>query len=551
MINLKLKDMKNIYQIKKYGYVIISGILLGITMLYSCTDNFAEYNTDKTEVMQIGPEQLPSLFSKTQYEGSNWLTTDNYVRMSAAAAIHLCGYMAVPSSYGGHNELRKGWCDAGFEKMYSQGLPPLFSILNMTKDDESYQAEYGLALIWKVFLMHQLTDIWGPIPYTKACSGEKTIPYESQKDVYYLMFEDLKTAVNILKSHQGENAFGAGDLIFEGDVSKWTKLANTMRLRLAMRISNIDPQKAKQEAEAAAAEATMDSNDDDAFMNVVGLNRGNGICRVLPWYALVMSSSMESVLKGYADPRMEKFFSPVKDDPVFSMAGYPEELKANTGGFHGMANGYANESEINFFKSYSNFGTYFENDNHEVPINIMHSAETYFLKAEGAWRGWNMGGTAQSFYEKGIEVSVKQWRGTGISQDSIQNLVNSMNTPVAPNNFGYYDPAMTDIPVKFSADQDKQYEQIITQKWLALFPISFEAWAEYRRTRLPQIYAKKRSANGRIDLSKGMILTRFMFADSEKSAQSEEVEKAVQLLVNGNEDSDNVPLWWDVNPNGN
>ncbi len=273
--------------------MIISCIILGVALQYSCTDDFTEYNTDKTKVMQIGPEQLPALFSKTLYEGNNWLTTDNYVRMSAGAALHLCGYMAVPSSWGGHNELRKGWCDAGFEKMYSQGLPPLFSILNMTKDDESYEAEYGLALIWKVFLMHQLTDIWGPIPYTKAGSGEDKIPYESQKDVYYLMFEDLKAAVEILKSHQNGNAFGDGDLIFNGDVSKWIKLANTLRLRLAMRISNIDPQKAKLEAEAASAEATMDSNDDDAAMDVVGLNRGNGISRVIPWQACLMSTSME------------------------------------------------------------------------------------------------------------------------------------------------------------------------------------------------------------------------------------------------------------------
>ena len=249
--------------------------------------------------------------------------------------------MAVPSSWGGHNELRKGWCDAGFEKMYSQGLPPLFSILNMTKDDESYEAEYGLALIWKVFLMHQLTDIWGPIPYTKAGSGEDKIPYESQKDVYYLMFEDLKAAVEILKSHQNGNAFGDGDLIFNGDVSKWIKLANTLRLRLAMRISNIDPQKAKLEAEAASAEATMDSNDDDAAMDVVGLNRGNGISRVIPWQSCLMSASMESVMKGFKDPRMEAYFAAVKPDPVFDMDGYPEELKANTGGYHGMANGYA------------------------------------------------------------------------------------------------------------------------------------------------------------------------------------------------------------------
>ena len=79
--------MKNIFQIKKHLYVIISCIILGVALQYSCTDDFTDYNTDKTKVMQIGPEQLPALFSKTLYEGNNWLTTDNYVRMSAGAAI--------------------------------------------------------------------------------------------------------------------------------------------------------------------------------------------------------------------------------------------------------------------------------------------------------------------------------------------------------------------------------------------------------------------------------------------------------------------------------
>jgi len=160
-----------------------------------------------------------------------------------------------------------------------------------------------------------------------------------------------------------------------------------------------------------------------------------------------------------------------------------------------------------------------------------------------------MGVTAQDAYEKGIEVSIKQWREDEISSDSIQNYINSTLTPVAPNNYLYYDGPMTDIPVKFSSDSDDQYEQIITQKWLALYPIAFEAWAEYRRTRLPKLYAKKASSNSNINVSKGQIVTRLPFVSSEYSANATEVAKAVEMI--GGEDLENIPLWWDVNSNGN
>ena len=548
--------MKILKYIKIRSFIILFSLVLGMALPYSCTDNFVEYNTDKNELIEIGPKQLSALFSQAQYEGSNWLTTDNYARMSIGVGLHLCGFNTVSFLPQEQNELRKGWYDSGYGAMYTRGVPPLKTILTITKENDEFKDEYAVALIWKVYLMHQLTDMWGPIPYTKAGSGEESVPYESQKDVYYFMFEDLTEAVNtlndVLENDASESAFGAGDMIYDGNISKWIKFANTMHLRLAMRISNIDPEKAKAEAEIAVAGQTMDTNDDDAFLAVGELERGNGIPRVEAWYSNLMSSSMESVLKGYADPRMQEYFSAVGDNEVFDTEGYPEELKANTGGYHGMANGFANASEVNFFKSYSNFGPRFKSDlQYVTPINILHSAETHFLKAEGAWKGWNMGGSAQSFYEKGIEVSIKQWREDQISQDSIQGYINSMNTPIAPNNYLYYDPPMTDIPVKFSDNTEKQYEQILTQKWLALYPISFEAWAEYRRTRLPKIYAKKTSVNANIDLSRGMIVTRLTYSDDEKAAQPEEVAKAVKLLANGTEDLDNIPLWWDVHPNGN
>jgi hypothetical protein len=89
----------------------------------------------------------------------------------------------------------------------------------------------------------------------------------------------------------------------------------------------------------------------------------------------------------------------------------------------------------------------------------------------------------------------------------------------------------------------------MTQKWLALFPVSFEAWAEYRRTRLPKIYAKKYSANALVNPAIGQIVTRFPYTTDEKNTQPAQILKAIELL--GGVDLETTPLWWDTNKNGN
>jgi hypothetical protein len=293
----------------------------------------------------------------------------------------------------------------------------------------------------------------------------------------------------------------------------------------------------------------METDSDDAYIMDVPSFNGlqNGMCRIGGWHQNSMSTSMESVLKGYEDPRLQEYFSVVGPEAVVE----EPEIMANIGGYHGMTPGFTAEDFV-AFRLYSNFGPRWVGPNvvsTEVPINVGNAAETWFLKAEGAWRGWNMGGTAQSFYEKGIEVSIRQWRGASFPASQIQDYINSMATPVAPDNYPYYDPPMTDIPVKFSSDREKQYEQIITQKWLAIYPDSWEAWTEYRRTRLPKLYPKKNSMNPNIDVSRGMIVTRLPYPDNEKNGQPEEYAKAVALL--GGPDLESTPLWWDVHPNGN
>ncbi|MFA5535195.1 MAG: SusD/RagB family nutrient-binding outer membrane lipoprotein [Mariniphaga sp.] len=528
----------------------IAPLAIMIVLLFSCTDNFPEINTNKSQFMEIGPKEYSELFARAVAEGIGWQTEDDMSRMSSSLALHNCGYTARRDHYDQYMQ-GLGWQNSGFKDLFVTALPAILTLMENARNEGNMEV-YSVAQIWKVWLFQRATDVWGPIPYNEAGSGKESVVYDSQRDVYYMMFEELAEAVTNLKqelqSNPGLNVFGTGDRIYSGNVEKWIKFANTLRLRMAIRISNIEPEKAKEEGEAAVAVGPlMENNNDDALWKVTGLaDWGNGMPRMESFFNDVMSTSMESVLKGYDDPRMEEYWSPVTDDLTLRRA--PEIYKRNIGGYHGFASG-SEPVEYIYFRAFSKYGPRFKDGNQLVtPVNVMHAAESWFLKAEGAWLGWNMGGTAQSFYEKGIEVSIKQWRGNNFPMSQINEYINSTATPVAPDNPPYYDPPMIHIPVKFATNKSEQYEQIMTQKWIALFPIAFEAWAEFRRTRLPKLYPKKYSVNEYINPETGQIQTRCRFVEDEYSANTSEVEKAKKLLKGG-EDIENVPLWWDVNPN--
>jgi hypothetical protein len=150
-----------------------------------------------------------------------------------------------------------------------------------------------------------------------------------------------------------------------------------------------------------------------------------------------------------------------------------------------------------------------------------------------------MGGTAKELYEKGIEMSLSTWKITDPTQ--IANYINGTSLPSAPG--GYFKtPAASDIPVKFSTDPEKQREQILTQKWLALFPEGHEAWAEARRTGYPKLYPLIHSDNPALPV--GNLIRRIPFLNYDRDRNEAAVKAAVPLL--GGLDNAGTKLWWDV-----
>jgi Susd and RagB outer membrane lipoprotein len=514
----------------------IAVLCASILFVTSCTKNYSEINTDRNAVATIGSSELPFLFARAQKEAtpSIW----NYQIAQNLFADQYAQYIACTATYFPSDRLviRMDWVGAAFNPVYTDVVPQLQSIFEAA---DPGSAEYALANVLWVLVFHRVTDYWGPIPYFNAGVPGNSVPYDPQDKIYDDFFKRLAAAVTVLKTKTSEKPYGDFDLMYAGNVNKWIKFANTLRLRLALRISKVDPARAKTEAEAAVADGTLTTSpDEDAYVkrSVTG-DDNNGLSIMSDWNEFRMSASMESVLKGYADPRMPVYFLPAQ----------------KTGLYEGERNGLTSTQltqSINLHDANSHVGPRWASPSYgglpsylSTPQNVMAVAEAYFLRAEGALLGWSMGATAQTLYETGITNSLKQW---GITNPAvITSYINSTNTPIAPNDF-LASPAVTNIPVKWDAvNIDVQKEQIALQKWLAMFPDGMEAWADYRRSRILKLYPVVNSDNPDITNTTTQWIRRIPFLLSEKQNNGAEVEKAIQLL--GGPDKVTTPLWWDKN----
>lgn len=514
-------------------------LMASSTILASCTKKYEQINTDRNTIATVGSSELPFLFSKAEstaipniwsYQVAQNLFADQYAQYFSDVATYF------PSD---RLFIRMDWVGAAFNPIYTDMMPQLQSIMQAS---DSTSSQYALANIVWVLGFHRVTDYWGPIPYFKAGQPGTSVPYDPQQAIYHDFLARLKSAVAVLKTKTNEQPFGAADLIYGGNVNKWIKFANTLRLRLAMRISKVEPDLAKAEAEDAVASGVLtNSPDDDALLQRSETGQDyNGLSIMSDWNEFRMSATMESVLKGYDDPRMPVYFLPAE----------------KTGTFEGVRNGLTSTQQteaINKADANSHVGPRWTNPDVfkggkvgylATPQNVMATAEAYFLRAEGALLGWNMGGDAKSLYEAGITNSMKQW---GITDATvIQNYINSTKTPIPPNDF-LHSPAVANIPVKWvQGDVTVEKQQIFLQKWLALFPDGAEAWADYRRSRVLPLYPVVNSDNPDIPDPKTQYIRRIPFLLSEQQNNGAEVQKAVSLL--GGPDKVTTPLWWDKNP---
>jgi Susd and RagB outer membrane lipoprotein len=501
--------------------LIVCTALVNIT---GCTKNFEERNTDPTRVTSLTPNDLLAFITTAE---KNSLYTDGYQIAQGLFADQYCQYFAgTQTAFDSHRYvIHQSWVSYQFSTIYGGVMPALVNIINNSKDGKAPTLN-AIARIYKVFVLHRTTDYYGPIPYSKIGSDSSVINYDPQDVIYKDFFKELREAAADLKNNITVTvpSFGDKDRIYGGDLNQWLKFCNTLRLRLALRVSKVDPAMAKAEAEAAVADGVLTAAADDAmfkvnadFFNSFGLQSG--------WNEFRMSATMESVLKGFNDPRMGKYFQP-----------------AASGGYHGARNGMKPSEQTEVLNDYthnSNVNAALTPDFISTTnMSVMRSAEAYFLRSEGALNGWNMDGNAKDLYEQGIKTAMESWGITDAA--AVTAYTNGTSTPIALTDF-FNTPALTDIPVKWASVEEKQREQIGTQKWLAVYPDGHEAWADMRRSNYPKIYPLINSDNP--DVPKTAMISRITFLDAERQRNGPAVKAAEALL--GGPDKASTPLWWD------
>lgn len=520
-------------------------LLISSAFVLSCTGDFEELNKDPMSVSEVSPTlRLPNML----YKGYQLEAGDYQVSSLLYSALY-CQYHANTSTgfKSGNYMFQNKWAERGFWTAYYQYL-----LKNLREAEGSlakhpeYSDMHQIMRITTALGTIRLTDTFGDIPYFEAGKGNVQTPYDTQKSIYYDVFKELTEAVDLLKQHRdNQNTFGNEDMLYQGNVEKWIKLANSLRLRAAIRISFIDPEKAKTEGEAALKESLFESNADNANLQTGIYQGGKGHPMVANAYFNEFRASETIInylknLSSIEDPRMPLMFGKTKN--------YIDGISDTA--FKGLRNGVAS-SELSLPENtYINNSTIWGymwgftwNDSEKgdqttiptgwkvCPLVMMNYAEVCFLKAEASLRGWQGAGDAQTNYETGIKVSMEEMR---VFAPQGSYTTESDDTYITTGNVAWND-----------ADNfEKKLEKIITQKWIGIYPNSNEAWAEFRRTGYPQLMPIVQCLESSIDVANGEFIKKLRYVDNEKINNSQNAND--ESLNGGQGDGVNVRVWWDT-----
>ena len=405
--------------------------------------------------------------------------------------------------------------------------------------------------------------------------------YDNMRTIYYGIVEDLDNIVACLKHYEANRPdwykkkiaalmieyFQTSRQFITGDfsnLSSFIKLANSLKLRMAMHIVKVEPETAKRWAEEAVASGVVEGVDDQQaiFPAITGVM--HPLKQVFDWGDLRLSASFESLIMSLDHPYSKYLIMPNSYDIVNPNTG--DVLPAGTricGIPSGLLVGKGQTVAVNPLQAYSVIDGRLFADGSMSPLYFLKWAEVDFLRAEGAIRGWNMGGDAKFFYERGIrngyfeDPLLVQFGGTYtdlLDTEDTPDGVSYMNREQAID-YTFVDPlgavepmpSVTKIGVKWNEadDLETKLEKIITQKYLALFPLSTEAWTELRRTGYPKLFPVLNTDDGDGSIEQGDMIRRIVWLPTGDTKQDAIINKrAIPALGGPNKQA--TRLWWDV-----
>ena len=537
-----------------------NGLLAAAIMVFgttACTNNFEELNTDPMG-LNSSQIQMKSFMQEAQLSiyynqsNGNW----EYQLMQNLNADLYSGYLAIPTPFASNNNnslyyMVDGWNNLNLSYGLLHVMKPCAMILKAQTADDYI----AIAKILRVAGVSKVVDTYGPIPYSKAMQGGLVVEYDTEETIYKSFFEDLADATQRLTAFIQKNGDVASRLSFDLMCGKshttWLQFANTLRLRLAMRVVKVAPDLAKKEAEAAVAnpyglleKVNIEVKDQNTRNPLMVICRDYNDCSI--------SASFESILKGYNDPRLVKMALPVGWMDKGDIKDQSGKETNSIGKIYGVRNGF----EVPSAGEYKMYSIPMVNTDGkdpmstDYPLPIMKRAESYFLRAEGALRGWAMKGTAEDFYKEGVRVSFDDYKVSADYNAYIEGTTLAADY-VDPHNPALNMKGMNDVPVKFMTDgtNEQKLQQIITQKWIAGFPEGLNAWSEYRRTGYPKLFPIVNNRSKHPELTT-LGIRRLPFCQDEKNNNKVGYESGLKILSGRGGDEISTRLWWDT-PAGN
>jgi hypothetical protein len=464
-----------------------------------CTKDFEEINTS------------PVLITKEVIKPSMIFT---FVLKNTIFASHNTGSLNEYSNYyanqgSGTIFQTRDW-SGSFN--YAGDLINIAEVIRLTGNDPALKNQQAVARIWKVWQFHQLTDIFGDVPYSQALLDVTEVinqpVYDSQESIYTDMLKELKEAAAQLTAEPSLASFGAADILFNGNAERWVRFANSLRLRLAIRVRYANEALAAQHISDLAGKPMIETNAQAAKLRTID---GAEVTNRNPLYNSFVNSSGYPLWVGLTvtqnllerdDPRLEKYADPAND---------------GVSGYKGRPMCLFNEEKLPYSEASTAYLDYFFRTA-VYDITVMNAAEVYFLRAEAALAGLSAE-NAQAMYEKGIELSMQQY---SVDAGDITDYLD-----------GEYGTLV--------GTEEEKLREIIIQKYLANFWLGAESWAEYRRTGYPEIWTGSDlgSTNGRIP-------RRGTYPQSEYTLNETNVRAAVSKLEGG--DLMTSKIWWDAKP---
>ncbi len=544
----------------------------GANVITSCTDNFESLNTSN---IQVNPADLPFAAQCTEPMTYCYPPQQNMFQFWTNLTIDLYGgFFMTPNGNFTNGDMGENRGHSG--GMYENYYLHIFNNTRRIIAQCDVDGNKGLAGVMRVVQAYgtlMTTDAYGPLPYSSILQNKNEAYYEfdSQKDLYKAMFNDLNQAMIDIKAMSADEIvkLKTFDCWCNGDTELWIKIANTMKLRMALRLS-------KREAEAGTdmnlkAMATEAATNTLATVNkdiLISKGLENEMWLMFAWGDCGFNANLVTLMSGMKDPRQPLYMTKNTGD-VKDKNGSTVVVPKNTQ-YLGIRFASGLPAKPNDWGNFSGWIQGNGGSSYSMPLPIMKAAESYFLLAEAKLR-WDIGTeSVKDLYEKGIRVSAENelaYRGdySGVKKyedGAIDAYINGTTTQidfVDPVTSTLSTPAVNKLSVKWddAATNEQKLERIITQKWLALFPLSTEAWAEQRRTGYPHFLPPfVNESNGGVETAEGV--RRVIYSSQAYDANAKGLETGLKLLDAENSskygisgDKGGTHLWWDNADKGN